>query len=248
MESIISTFHIDWKIIIAQAVNFAIVFVVLYIFALKPLSKLMAERSEKIAKGIDDAKINEKLLSETRAEYEATLVKARNEANKIFQDGKKEAEAKKVLMLEDAKKEVSVVIENGKKTLEMEKIKMVEDAKKEIIALAMLATEKIISNKVSSSFDEKTVLDNVSLNVSPCETLAIVGFSGSGKSTVLKIISGLIEPDSGEVILGDPNVGMVFQYSALFDSLNILENVAFALKERKEFVLLIILPIILIIQ
>jgi F-type H+-transporting ATPase subunit b len=157
MESIISTFHIDWKIIIAQAVNFAIVFVVLYIFALKPLSKLMAERSEKIAKGIDDAKINEKLLSETRAEYEATLVKARNEANKIFQDGKKEAEAKKVLMLEDAKKEVSVVIENGKKTLEMEKIKMVEDAKKEIIALAMLATEKIISNKVSSSFDEKTV-------------------------------------------------------------------------------------------
>ena len=57
MESIISTFHIDWKIIIAQMINFVIVFVVLYIFALKPLSKLMKERGEKIAKGIDDAKI-----------------------------------------------------------------------------------------------------------------------------------------------------------------------------------------------
>ena len=110
MESIISTFHIDWKIIIAQAINFAVVFVVLYIFALKPLSKLMAERSEKIAKGIDDAKTNEKLLSETREEYEAALVKARSEANKIFQDGKKEAEAKKALMLEEAKKEVAVGI------------------------------------------------------------------------------------------------------------------------------------------
>ena len=64
MESIISTFHIDWKIIIAQVINFAIVFVVLYIFALKPLSKLMKERSEKIAKGIDDAKTNAKLLDE----------------------------------------------------------------------------------------------------------------------------------------------------------------------------------------
>ena len=157
MESIISTFHIDWKIIVAQAINFAIVFVVLYIFALKPLSKLMAERSEKIAKGIDDAKTNEKLLSETRAEYEAALVKARNEANKIFQDGKKEAEAKKISMLEDAKKEVSMVIENGKKSLETEKIKMVEEAKKEIVALAMKATEKLIGEKTNSSVNEKTI-------------------------------------------------------------------------------------------
>ena len=156
MESIISTFHIDWKIIIAQAVNFAVVFVVLYIFALKPLSKLMAERSEKISKGMDDAKTNAKLLEETRAEYEAALVKARSEANKIFQDGKKEAEAKKVIMLEDAKKEVASVIENGKKTLEAEKVKMVEEAKKEIIALAMQATEKLVGSKEGST-NEKTV-------------------------------------------------------------------------------------------
>ena len=112
---------------------------------------------EKIAKGIDDAKTNEKLLGETRAEYEAALVKAKSEANKIFQDGKKEAEVKKTQMLEDAKKEVAVVIENGKKTLEAEKIKMVEEAKKEIVALAMAATSKIIDNKVDGSFNEKTV-------------------------------------------------------------------------------------------
>ena len=147
MESIISTFHIDWKIIIAQAINFGVVFVVLYIFALKPLSKLMAERSEKIGKGIDDAKTNAALLSKTQAEYDAMLAKAQSEANKIFQEGKKESETKKALMLEDAKKEVALVIENGKKTLEAEKVKMVEDAKKEIVTLAMLATEKLISSK-----------------------------------------------------------------------------------------------------
>jgi len=147
MDSIISTFHIDWKIIIAQAINFGVVFVVLYIFALKPLSKLMTERSERISKGINDAKTNQALLEKTHAEYEEMLLKARVEANKIFQDGKKEAEVKKVLMLEEAKKEVSVVIGNGKKALEAEKIKMVEEAKKEIISLAMLATEKLLSSK-----------------------------------------------------------------------------------------------------
>src|SRR3990167_907274 len=137
MESIISTFHIDWKIIIAQAVNFGVVFLVLYIFALKPLSKLMAERSEKIAKGVDDAKTNAALLEKTRTEYEEALSKARIEANKIFQEGRKEAE--------DKKKEVAGVIENGKKILEAEKVKMVGETKKEIVILAMQATEKFCS-------------------------------------------------------------------------------------------------------
>ena len=157
MESIISTFHIDWKIIIAQMINFGVVFVVLYIFALKPLSKLMAERSEKISKGIDDAKINASILEKTHLEYEEMLSKAKVEANKIFQDGKKEAEAKKVLMLEEAKNEVVVIMENGKKMLEAEKVKTVEEAKKEIINLAMKATEKLISGKIDDSFNGKPV-------------------------------------------------------------------------------------------
>ena len=85
-------------------------------------------------------------------------------------------------------------------------------------------------------YDDKTILNNISLEVEPGKTLAVVGFSGSGKSTILKIISGLVDADSGEVQLEDKkNIGMVFQYSALFDSLNIFENVAFALKERSEF-------------
>ena len=147
MDSIISTFHIDWKIIIAQAINFGVVFVVLYIFALKPLSKLMVERSEKIVKGIDDAKVNAELLQKSRAEYENMLAKARNEADKIFQDGKKEADNKKILMLEETKDEVTTLIENGKKALEAEKIKMVEEAKNEIVNLAMLATRKLIESK-----------------------------------------------------------------------------------------------------
>ncbi len=147
MASIINTFHIDWKIIVAQAVNFGIVFVVLYIFALKPLNKLMKERSEKIGKGVSDAKQNAELLEATKVEYESALTKARAEAQTIFQEGKQKAEAKRTEMFESAKVEVKTLIDNGKKTLEAEKSKMVEDAKKEVVSLAIEATKKLLEKQ-----------------------------------------------------------------------------------------------------
>lgn len=157
MDSIIETFHIDWKIIIAQAINFGIVFVILYVFALKPLSKLMSERSERISKGIDDAKTNADILTRTETEYNEAIAKAKAEASKIFQEGKKEADTKRTEMLEKAKTEVSLVIDSGKKVLEAEKIKMVEEAKKEIVALTLQATEKLLGGKVDRNFDQKTI-------------------------------------------------------------------------------------------
>ena len=84
------------------------------------------------------------------------------------------------------------------------------------------------------TFGKKTILDNISFKVEDGEILSIVGFSGSGKSTVLKLISGLIEKDSGEIITTGGDIAMVFQYSALFDSLNVFDNISFALQERKD--------------
>lgn len=163
MESIIGTFHIDWKIIIAQAINFVIVFGVLYFYALKPLGKLMEERSEKIAKGITDAKLNAETLNKTKEAHEETLIKARAEAQTIFLAGKKEAETKKTEMLEKAKAEVAILIEAGKKNLEAEKIKMVEEARNEIVSLAMAATEKLLTTQIDKDFNSKTVkeLNNI---------------------------------------------------------------------------------------
>ena len=88
---------------------------------------------------------------------------------------------------------------------------------------------------LTKSFKDKKVLDDVSFKVEDGEILAVVGLSGAGKSTVLKLICGLKKPDSGEIIVSEGDIAMVFQYSALFDSLNVYENIAFALKERKEF-------------
>ena len=87
---------------------------------------------------------------------------------------------------------------------------------------------------LTKSFDGKKVLDNISFEVKDGETLAIVGFSGSGKSTVLKLICGLIEKDRGDIVTSAGDVAMVFQYSALFDSLNVADNISFALRERRD--------------
>ena len=103
-------------------------------------------------------------------------------------------------------------------------------------------------DKVSIAFDEKVVLDGISFQLSHGETKAIFGVAGSGKSTLLKLAMGLLRPDSGRIfVLGEEithmseqqlfelrrRVGIVFQESALFDSLKVYENVAFRLVEEK---------------
>ena len=128
-------------------VNFGIVFAVLYVFALKPLNKLMKERGERIAKGIDDAKANAEILKATQIEFNAILAKAKNEANVFSQNSKKETMAERASMIEDAKAEVESIIASGRKTLEADKVKIVEEARKEIIDLAVIATDKLISSK-----------------------------------------------------------------------------------------------------
>jgi phospholipid/cholesterol/gamma-HCH transport system ATP-binding protein len=101
--------------------------------------------------------------------------------------------------------------------------------------------------KVFKSFGTKTVLRGVDLDVARGETMVILGASGSGKTVLLKHMNGLLSPDFGAVIVDDNDiapldedrlleirkeVGMVFQGSALFDSLTIGENVAFPLHEH----------------
>jgi F-type H+-transporting ATPase subunit b len=155
MDSLINTFHIDWKIIIAQAINFGVVFLVLYLFALKPLKKLMSDRQQRIENGLTDAKANALLIEKTRKEYDDIIKKARAEANNIFEEGKREALANKADMLSKADHEVDSMILNGKKILDSEKIKMVEEAKTEIVSLVVKATEKLLESNTDESYDEK---------------------------------------------------------------------------------------------
>src|SRR5438093_7294237 len=107
----------------------------------------------------------------------------------------------------------------------------------------------IAFKEVSKSFGDNRVLDHVSFDVMPGETVCILGRSGVGKSVALQHILGFLKPDSGRVIVAYEDitdypekelerirkkVTMVFQNGALFDSLSVGENVAFPLRERGD--------------
>jgi phospholipid/cholesterol/gamma-HCH transport system ATP-binding protein len=113
---------------------------------------------------------------------------------------------------------------------------------------ATAASEPVVSfEDVSIGFDKGNVLDGLSLAVAPTETKVLIGESGSGKTLILKLAAGLIQPDSGTVhMLGRDlgllserellafrrNIGFVFQEGALFDSLTVADNVAYCLREE----------------
>jgi phospholipid/cholesterol/gamma-HCH transport system ATP-binding protein len=82
------------------------------------------------------------------------------------------------------------------------------------------------------SFGEKGVLKGISFQVYAGETLGIIGPSGCGKSTILKHICGLLPWDSGSITKQSDDIGLVFQASALLNSLSVSENLALALRSR----------------
>jgi phospholipid/cholesterol/gamma-HCH transport system ATP-binding protein len=107
----------------------------------------------------------------------------------------------------------------------------------------------IVFDKVWFSYNTRQVLKDVSFSINENERVAILGGSGEGKTTILKLILGLVRPDSGEIVIDGENItnkteeelrevrmkfSIVFQEGALFDSLNVKENVAFCLREYSK--------------
>lgn len=86
---------------------------------------------------------------------------------------------------------------------------------------------------LQKSFNEREVLKDVSFEVRPGETLGIIGPSGCGKSTILKLLSGLLNLDGGRIVTRSEELGLVFQGSALLNSLTVRENLALALRRRR---------------
>jgi phospholipid/cholesterol/gamma-HCH transport system ATP-binding protein len=108
----------------------------------------------------------------------------------------------------------------------------------------------IVFDRVCFSYGTREVLKDLSFSLRSDEKVAVLGGSGEGKTTILKLIMGLIRPDSGKILIDGEDItakseaelrevrlkfSIVFQEGALFDSLNVKENVAFCLREYTDF-------------
>lgn len=102
---------------------------------------------------------------------------------------------------------------------------------------------------ITVAYGSRVILNHINLDIHDGETLGILGASGSGKSTILRLIIGLQKPTSGKILIDGKDItgytedemdqvrlhmGMVFQYSALFDSMSVGENVAFGLRQHRK--------------
>jgi len=107
----------------------------------------------------------------------------------------------------------------------------------------------IEASDIRKRFGDQQVLDGVNFSIANGESVAIIGRSGAGKSVLLKHLVGLVQPDDGQLLVNGEDIacmterqllgvrrryGMLFQGAALFDSLTVAQNIAFALREQRD--------------
>lgn len=157
MDSLISNFYLDIKLLIAQAVNFAIVFLILYFFVFKPLFKVMGDRSAKIEHSLKSAQEIEERLTKTKEEQTVLLQSTKAEAAAILEQAQHKADLKKDELITKAKEEIGVLINREKARMQTEKAEILEEIKKEVAEMIALSWPKILAEKMDKEKDKKII-------------------------------------------------------------------------------------------
>ncbi|MFA5359088.1 MAG: F0F1 ATP synthase subunit B [Patescibacteria group bacterium] len=161
MESLIETFHLDVKLVIAQLVNFVIVLLVLWFFALKPLLKTMNERSAKIEKSLRDAQEIEERVKSSKKEREEKIAEIKRESLEILAQTQVQAEENRKETINKTKEDVAKLVNQGKEQLAAEKDKMVSAAKTEVADLVVAVTKKVLGSALTKDIDKKVIEDAI---------------------------------------------------------------------------------------
>lgn len=141
---ILAKLGIDWRILVAQLVNFAVVLVVLHRFAYKPLLGVLEKREKTIEKSLEHAKDIEKRLKDTEERSRLLIEKAQREAVTLVEEASKLVEQKRNAALEKAKDDVSAVIADAKAKIASEKDMMLASAKDQLGELIVKAVRAIV--------------------------------------------------------------------------------------------------------
>lgn len=157
MEELVKTFHIEVGMLLAQFVNFAIVFFVLYKFAYGPVLKMLQERTKKIEQGLQDAQASQKKLAEISEKEALVLVEARKQSQAIIKKAEETAVVQAQEIVTIAKEQTQKMLATAQRQIEQEKAKILAEVKAEVASLVMLATEKIIDEKLDSTKDSELI-------------------------------------------------------------------------------------------
>ena len=141
-------FGLNGQMFAGQMVNFLIVLIVLWIFAYKPIVKMLDERSEKIEKSIKQADQIEKRLKDIEDERENVVTESKKQAQEIIEKAQKNADLRGQEIIVAAKDEVEKVITKSKQQLVEERVKMMRELRQDIIEISLAAAGQVLKTKV----------------------------------------------------------------------------------------------------
>jgi F-type H+-transporting ATPase subunit b len=144
MEPLLAVFGINWKLLLVQGVNFALLLAILSYFLYKPVLKIIDERREKIAEGVKTAEAAAASLAEAQKKSDGIVGDASREAESLVKTARARAEEKGAEIVKSAESRAQDVLADVAARAEEAKRQAIKESEKEITRAAMLAAEKIL--------------------------------------------------------------------------------------------------------
>ncbi len=157
-ESVLGALGVNWKLFIAQLLNFSVVLFIMWKWVYTPLLKIIDARTAKIDKGLKDAEAAAAAKSGAEQASEEAILAARKEAQRLIEEAQKAAEAQRAELKAKTQAELAALVQQGKDTLAAEKERMVQGARAEIAELAVLIAGKALGEKLTDA-QKKGLLD-----------------------------------------------------------------------------------------
>lgn len=157
MLELFAKLGIDWKLLIAQIINFLVLLFILYKFAYGPILAMLEKRQKKIEKGLKDADAAHKKLAESEEKEKEILKHARVEAKGIIEKAREIAEKEKSEIADEAKAQSKKILTAAKAEIEREKQKTLAEIKTEIGGLVIYAAEKLVGEKIDEGKDKELI-------------------------------------------------------------------------------------------
>lgn len=157
MSELITQLGIDWKLLLAQVVNFLLLLWVLTRFVFGPLQIFLAKRSQHIQQGLENATKAQEEREELRVLRAQVTKKAQKEAEALLQEARARGQQEHEQLMKHAEEKVHTLANKARGELAREKEKMIEEAKKELAQVAMMAAGKLLQHTMDDAQDKEFV-------------------------------------------------------------------------------------------
>lgn len=147
MDGLLGAFGIDWKLLVAQAVNFGVLIVALYFLLYKPVLKVLAERQALVQKGVEDAERASEKLAGADAEAATVVAKADAEAAGLVASARETASVEKARIMKEAEARAAAVASDAEARAKETAAKALRESEKEIARLATMAAAQVLKEK-----------------------------------------------------------------------------------------------------